>query len=392
MKWRGVVIMGVLLGGSVSFGAVLKVPEDYKTIPEAVAASSSGDTIMIAPGTYTLDSLNLDKPLVLASDYLNSKDDGDIDKTIIKAGAKAGKQWFKIQGPAKDTKLIGLTILGNRQHSLSIKNSYTEVRHCKFIKGRDQLSFEGGGGLVSHCYFEGSGDEPVDADKSVGWTVEYCTFKGSGQDGLEIRLHPKGGPLTTHVVRYNTFLNTRANCVQLVDHPGDSNREFHIYGNLFKSAGGRGLDCTLNSADGNTNGSPMAERVMIYNNTFDGCGGGITMAPGVVALNNIFTNIRGRAVIKGEHVKAGDGSVVDYCLFFGNGSDYDEGLDVGKHIVTSDPRYRDTTSYALSPGSPAIDKGAATYEWKGAKVLDVPKDRYLGSAPDLGATETGGEQ
>jgi hypothetical protein len=74
--------------------------------------------------------------------------------------------------------------LGNRQHSLSIKNSYTEVRHCKFIKGRDQLSFEGGGGLVSHCYFEGSADEPVDADKSVSWTVEYCTFKGSGQDGL----------------------------------------------------------------------------------------------------------------------------------------------------------------------------------------------------------------
>jgi len=377
----------VLVCGSASFGAVLKVPEDHKTIPEAVAAAAAGDTILIAPGTYTLDSLQVAKKLVMASNHINSQDDDDIDKTIIKPSPKARKQWFDLRATAEDTKIIGLTILGNGNHSLVIRNSYSEIRHCKFFKGRDQLSFEGGGGLVSHCYFEGSRDEPIDADESVSWTVEYCTFQGSGQDGLEIRLHPKQGPLTQHVVRYNTFLNTRAHCVQLVDYPGDSHREFRIYGNVFKSARGRGLDCTLNSADGNMNGSPMVERVVIHNNTFDGCGGGITMAPGVVALNNLFTHTKSCGIIKGQYVKAGDGSLVDYCLFHRNGADYDKGLNLGKHIFAFDPKYSDTITYRLSPTSEAVDKGAATYQWKGATVMNIPKAQYSGAAPDLGAKE-----
>ena len=290
MSKLGFVMLSVWACGSFSFGAVLRVPDDYGTIPEAVTAADEGDTILIAAGTYTLDSLDIPKPLVLASDFINSESEGDIAKTIIRASSKAGKAWFDIRPGAKDTKIIGLTIEGNRRHTLAIRNSHTEVRHCRMLNGKDQLSFEGGGGLVSHCYFEGSGDDPIDADESVSWTVEYCTFKGSGQDGLEIRLHPKEGPLTRHVVRYNTFLSNRGACIQLVDYAGDSHREFRIHGNIFKNAKNIAVDCTLDSSDGNTNGSPMAERVVIYNNTFDGCRNGITMAPGVVVLNNVFSN------------------------------------------------------------------------------------------------------
>jgi hypothetical protein len=389
MMKHSATVLGVLMCASFSSGAVVKVPEDHKTIPAAVAAAEAGDMILIAQGTYALDSLDVPKTLVLASNYINSKDGDDIDKTIIKAAAKAGKQWFDIRPNAKNTKLIGLTVVGNRNHTLAIHNSYTEVSHCRFIKGKDQLSFEGGGGLVSHCYFEGSGDEPIDADKSLSWTVEYCTFKGSGQDGLEIRLHPKKGPLTTHIVRYNTFLGNRGACIQLVDYNGDSHREFRIYGNIFKNAVNMGLDCTLNSSDGNINGSPMVERAIIFNNTFDGCRNGITMAPGVVVLNNIFTRTGKKGIITGEHLKKGDTSIVDYCLFYKNGSDYDDGLNLGQHIFEIDPQYSNTTSYKLSPGSPAIDKGIATYEWKGTKILDIPKKQYSGKAPDLGAKEMG---
>jgi len=103
----------VLACGSASLGAVLKVPEDHKTIPEAVAAAAAGDTILIAPGTYTLDSLQVAKKLVMASNHINSQDDGDIDNTIIKPSPKARKQWFDLRATAGDTKIIGLTILGN---------------------------------------------------------------------------------------------------------------------------------------------------------------------------------------------------------------------------------------------------------------------------------------
>lgn len=388
IKIQALALGAVLVASSWTVGAVIHVPADYRTIPKAIAVARPGDTILIARGTYTLDSLNVPKTLVLASEYVDSKDEADIDNTIIKASARAGKGWFDVRPSAKDTKIIGLTLEGNRNHTLAIRNSYTEVQHCKFIKGKDQLSFEGGGGLVSHCYFEGSGDEPIDADESVSWTVEYCTFQGSGQDGLEVRLHPKGAPPTSHVVRYNTFVGIRANCVQLVDYEGDSHREFHIYGNIFKSAGGRGVDCTLDSSDGNLNGSPMLERVVVYNNTFDGCGSGITMAPGVAVLNNLFTNTRRQAIIKGQYLKSKSSAVVDYCLFFQNASDYEDGLRLGKHnILNRDPQYRDTSSYRLSSASPAIDKGVTNYEWHGVNLLEIAQERYSGMAPDLGAKE-----
>ena len=99
---------------TLSCSAVVKVPEDHRTIQEAIVAASAGDTILLAPGTYVIESnLNVPKKLTIASNYINSRDDADIDATIIKAGAKAGKQWFDIRPEAKGTKIIGLTIVGN---------------------------------------------------------------------------------------------------------------------------------------------------------------------------------------------------------------------------------------------------------------------------------------
>ncbi len=94
-----------------------------------------------------------------------------------------------------------------------------------------------------------------------------------------------------------------------------------------------------------------------------------------------------KGIVKGKHLKAGNNSVVDHCLFFKNGSDYDEGLNMGKNIFTFDPQYGDTTSCELSPGSQAIDIGAATYKWKGVAVLNIPDEKYSGNAQDMGAKE-----
>lgn len=382
-------ILAVAMFATWSYGAVLKVPEDHKTIQEAIVAGSAGDMILLAPGTYVIESnLAVSKKLTIASNYINSKDNADIVATIVKAGPKAKTQWFDIQSEAKDTKIIGLTIVGNGNHSLAIWNLHSEVSHCRFIGGHDQLSFEGGGGLVSHCYFEGAGDDTIDADDSVSWTVEYCTIRGSRDDGIEVRLHSKNGPITTHIARYNTFTGGTTG-IQLFDYAGDSRRRFEIHGNVFKNTRSTALDCTLNTGDKNVDGSPMVEKATIFNNTIDGCRNGITMAPNLVILNNIFTNTTIKGIVKGKHLEAGDNSRVDHCLFFKNGSDYDEGLNMGKNIFTFDPQYGDKTSYELSPGSQAVDMGAATYRWKGVEVLKIPDEEYSGKVPDLGANEHG---
>lgn len=66
-------------------GKVLKVPSGHPTIDVAIGVASDGDTILIARGTYEHTTLNVNKRLTLASHYINTKDQIDIDETIIKA-------------------------------------------------------------------------------------------------------------------------------------------------------------------------------------------------------------------------------------------------------------------------------------------------------------------
>jgi len=398
-------VLGVLMCASLSSGAVVKVPEDHKTIPAAVAAAKAGDTILIAPGAYLVeDCLNIEKKVTIGSNYITSKDAADIDKTIIKGTPNARKQWFELGREAVGSKVIGLTIVGNTRHSLVIGNRDSEVLHCKFIGGKDQLSFEGGGGRIAYCEFDGAGDDAIDADNSIDWIIEHNLIKNAGQDGIEIRLQPRKIPKrlsnkgvkpeikpTKHVFRYNTVVNCDESGLQIIDYPGDCLRSFEIYGNLFKKCRGSGVSLM---ADKHTNenykGSGMVENVVVYNNTFDGCNYGMTMGPTTVVLNNIFTNCKTKGIGKSKFVTLkNDKSIVDHCMFSGNPTDRDAKLTVGKNIHKLDPKYGNKDSCTLSAGSQAIDKGVVTYEWQGVKVLDIPKEQYKDKAPDLGAQESG---
>ncbi|MBT3960517.1 MAG: hypothetical protein HOB68_08140, partial [Candidatus Marinimicrobia bacterium] len=44
----------------------INIPADYSTIQEGINASADGDTILVAPGTYT-ENLILENEIVLAS-------------------------------------------------------------------------------------------------------------------------------------------------------------------------------------------------------------------------------------------------------------------------------------------------------------------------------------
>ncbi|MHC4706365.1 MAG: right-handed parallel beta-helix repeat-containing protein [Planctomycetota bacterium] len=375
-------LLCMVLCVSPASGKVLKVPSEHPTIDAAISVASEGDTILIARGTYEHTILNVNKRLTLASDYVNTKDQIDIDETIIKATPAAEKQWFALH--SRDSRIVGLTIIGNENHTLKITSPYSEVLYCNFIGGGDQLSFEGGGGRVAHCDFDGAGDDAVDADDSVNYVVEYCTFDNVKEDADETRLQPKSGPLTTHVFRYNTVLKAGQSGIQLVDYAGDSKRTFHIYGNLFLNCKGSGVSMMANEhSDENHEGSDMVENVIVYNNTFYGCNHGITLSPKAIVLNNIFSNCQ-RGVGKGRYItRHNDKTLLDYCLFFKNQTDYDSDIATGLNILKEDPHFKNTKTFELSEVSPAVDAGTAKY----AEVLNIPEGAYNGSAPDLGARE-----
>ncbi|MBD3218618.1 MAG: T9SS type A sorting domain-containing protein, partial [candidate division Zixibacteria bacterium] len=59
--------------------------------------------------------------------------------------------------------------------------------------------------------------------------------------------------------------------------------------------------------------------------------------------------------------------------------------------IDSDPLFIDASQedYHLSAGSPCIDAGTAYYEWNGDVLVNLSSGEYNGSAPDMGALESG---
>jgi hypothetical protein len=85
--------------------------------------------------------------------------------------------------------------------------------------------------------------------------------------------------------------------------------------------------------------------------------------------------------------KVDGGSVAAHNLFWGNGTDY---LNSNVDLTTSvfaDPLL--DGDFTLQPGSPVIDAGTIQYTHDGQLILDIPTAEFSGSAPDLGALESG---
>jgi len=170
MKAIKLILFMVILSLPSAWAKTIHIPDDYASIQQGINAAASGDTVLIAPGVYLTDSLLVDKPLVVASNFLTSHSEAEIENTIIQATENAPTQWFLLTRHATRSKIIGLRIEGNDNHSLAIEGT-ADVLHCQFINGKDQLSFEGAtsspaGGYVGYCYFEGAGDDAIDCDKS----------------------------------------------------------------------------------------------------------------------------------------------------------------------------------------------------------------------------------
>jgi hypothetical protein len=384
------ILLNVLVGSFLAQANIIDVPGDHATIEDAVRSASQGDTVLLAPGIYTQKRLiKIDKSITLASNFILSNDRADIEHTIINAVSNDMKEWFEIA--SENTEVIGIKFLGNEEHTLHITAPYAFVKHCIFIGGKDQLSITEGGGYIGHCYFEGAGDDAIDCDQSISWTIEYNTIVNAHQDGIEIRLHEKDEPLTKHIFRHNTVTGSGQSGIQMIDYRGNSYRKFYIHNNIFRNCKGAGVSCMYKEKDDTDEvykGSLMKETAFVYNNTFDGCNYGLTVSPGLVVINNIFTHTKTIGITRGAYVNdSNDRSIVDYCLFYNNSVHYDANISIGDNNISDvDPAL--DNQFRLKYKSPGIDKGIAKYSWKQKKIV-IPAKEFNGVAPDLGAIEFG---
>jgi parallel beta-helix repeat protein len=378
--WTTMTVVLVVGCGAVheARSATIRVPQTYATIQSAIDAAQSGDIVLLSRGTYAGGLTIAGKTITLASLYINSHDPNDITQTIIDGGAPILTLEATV---GANTTIQGLTF---RHGNYQVVNRARRVNilNDRFIDGSgDELSFEGAGGLVRDCFFSNSGDDGIDSDNASDPTVENNTFENCGDDGMELRLHSYTGSTLQIVIRSNVFSGCNEDGLQLIDYAGASSRVFTIEHNVFSGNAMAGLGCM---ADGNSSenfaGAPLVEQVRLIGNTFNGNPYGLTGGDNMLVMNNLFV---GAAQVAVKRV-AGS-SLVTYNDFWSNGTDA-----TGSNLNAGTTWHLNPLLDAndnLQPGSPCIDKGAASIVWNGATVT---APAYSGAAPDLGAHETGG--
>jgi parallel beta-helix repeat protein len=365
--------------GTVGSGraAVIRVPEAVTGIQAAINVALSGDTVLVARGTYTGGVVIAGKSVTLASLYVVTGDTNDIALTTLTGSGTI----LAIQPTAGEgTTVRGLTFVDG-DHQLQNFGQQARILDNHFIRGSDQVSFENASGVVRGCTFFHASDDGIDIDNSSEPTIENNTIlrrrKRRDRDA-PARLH------RAHAAdRHPRKLHLRerrgrdpAHRLSRRFEPGHPDRG--------QRPGGQ--------RDG---GTRLHERRQHRRGL---CRRPLGRAGPRHRQHDLRQPHRGHRwrqhaaheqhhrrqyAVRGEARHHELARVVQ--LFWGNGTNYTNSIVTTSTTLLVDPLMG--TDYDLDPQSPCIDAGAVSMMWNGRKV-GAPA--YLGPAPDLGARESAG--
>ena len=348
--------------------APLRVPAEHATIQAAIDAAASGDTILVAPGTYP-GSVDLGaKSLVLVSEHFLTGDAGTITKTVI--DGEGSEYAVRVGDPeragAGRCLIHGFTIR-NASDGITSTDAF-DLAYCRVTDTSDGIDYEAGGGTIRFCQFDNNRDDAIDLDGPTAILIEQCNLMDNGDDGIEIRLHPYGGTDTLDiVVRDNLISGNGEDGIQLIGYDEETARNFRFEGNRIvgNAMAGVGLMSGANTRE-DYEAAPLPERILIVHNTFVDNEYHITGGARVLIANNLLVDARQMA-LKGQ---VGTSLVIRNLQWDGPHGSRDLAPDHG-----------------LPSGSQAIDAGLWQVEWLGSIWKLAPAAQIRGAGPDLGATE-----
>jgi hypothetical protein len=365
----------------------------HSTIQSAVNAASSGDIITVQNGSYSGFTVNKQVTVTAANYNQNdpSQNTVQITGSVVSTG---GSNWAWNAGPV----VRGFKIHG--PDPVSMVNSPMTIEY-NYITGTsgDNVSFEGGGGIVRGNYISSPADDNIDADKqSKDILIENNYLYSANEEGIEMRQHDIDiTQRATVTIRNNIIKDSPSDGFQLMDYNNFSNRRYVIERNLFINNELGGIAIMPNDITRETlEGAPMPEAMYIINNTFVNNGGAIAGGANAVVVNNIFSGSR-LFDIKNVNGK----SVITHNLFSSAPKLQGTNNFNNQTAFTGNPQFSQT--HTLLAGSAAIDKGISqlshSYSYDGSGggsaqtyndvVLNLTSGQYRGSAPDLGMSESG---
>ncbi|SEO05625.1 hypothetical protein SAMN05216436_13024 [bacterium A37T11] len=375
-----------LLGNSFQLPRVLRIPSQYPTLSIAIKHSQKGDTILLAPGTYEVQNVQINLPLIISSEWKEKGDKDIIDQTILNAG---GKGLFVIN--VDSVEINGLKII-NGDHPIEA-NATVKVINNHFINCLDAVSMEGGsGGYIGYNLIENDRDDGIDIDigddaiSKIGSDVRiaYNRIINSHDDGMEIRLFRRPDQNIDYHITHNEVIGSKNAGIQLISYDTFTGKTFNIHHNIFRGCK-TALGCMqgAHTVEDLKGASKMDEEVNFYNNTITESELAATGGNRIIAVNNaVFNNAEGAFKFFGPN------SLITKNLFYENkGADL---AGIGKNVISTDnifqkdPRLDKNTLLPLSH-SPCIGAGIKEFKKGGVLIFKSKEIPLNGSFPNIGA-------
>ncbi len=177
----GLVLVGVVLVAGAVLAKEIKVPDEFKTIQEALNAAEPGDVILIAGGDYT-ENLLITKSVTLQGDgrdFVSIIGDGVVPTVVISkaqnvviSGVTVTNGRNGIEMADSSLVLTNVVLKKNIRRGLSAERSVLEIKESEVLE--TQPDAEG---------FQGAGIRVADHSKV---TITNVTVAGNARVGISI--------------------------------------------------------------------------------------------------------------------------------------------------------------------------------------------------------------
>ena len=338
LRWSWL-LLGVLAGFTAPpAGRIRRVPAEYRTIQEAIDSAQPGDTVLVAPGRYVENIRFGGKGIVVASEYLLTRDPAIITRTIIDGSRPkhpdSASVVMMIEQEDTSAVLSGFTITGGTG------TVWTDARQKALYREGGGVLCELGSPVIEHNIIEGN------AAVEVG-----PKLLSAGGGGIRCGY-------AEPIIRNNVIRNNRGEYGGgiVLYHSAATVRNNLVVGNTGGAGhGGSGIWVVgalsyrlQNLIEQNTIVDNVAVLPDSTPTQLGGKGGGLIAYAPILLRNNIVWGNRQGTGSQIDHSKRRPPELRANLV--------QDGAEPGPSL-TRDPRFADSVHYYLAPDSPAVDAG-----------------------------------